>query len=472
VARRRSATAVQRDGYSSRSPRSACARGTVVIEAPFRHIGAEQVRDHALHLDGASSARIVHRARRSNCSRWRPHRARTARRFVKRGSVRRGWASLRRYFKNFTTPSFFLLDLGPRRAAASAPEVQRPMSDAKSLCRTALLALVAGTALLLSTAGDARAGGCKPNNQVCSTNMSCCSRNCAKPIVKKATALFGLCCPAGARISNGACCTPATSCAAGACGTVSDGCGGTINCGGCDATQCLACASNACVSACTSEEVCDQGSCVTTTSTTTTSTTTTTTGSTTTTTLAVCGADGVLIACVCGDGMTPCTSAATFDCTGPTPDCSAHQAECVSDCGALGPGTCATTPCTDCDTNQPCQDASSTTTTTTATTTTTTLPCQPVVGGGCTGSCSSAGTFCAGQSNGELVGCMCINGATCAVGGTCFAIPTNPAEPCSATNLCPPPYLCDTNMGACFITGHCAPDCSCPSPGLCVVRPG
>ena len=156
------------------------------------------------------------------------------------------------------------------------------MPDTKSLCRTAFLALVASTALLAST--DARAGGCKPNGQVCATSMSCCSRNCAKPIMKKATALFGLCCAPGARVFNGACCTPATSCPAGTCGTISDGCGGMLNCGGCDATQCLTCVSNACVSACTTGEVCDQGMCVTTTTT----TTTTSTSSTTTTTMRGC----------------------------------------------------------------------------------------------------------------------------------------------------------------------------------------
>src|SRR5690348_12983011 len=145
------------------------------------------------------------------------------------------------------------------------------MSDATSFRRSALLALVASMALLVSI--DARGSSCKPNGQQCQTAMSCCSRNCAKPTVKHGTALFGLCCAPGQRLSNGTCCTPATSCPAGTCGTVSDGCGGTLNCGGCDATQCLTCEDNACVSECTSEEVCNGVSCVTPTTTSTTSTT-------------------------------------------------------------------------------------------------------------------------------------------------------------------------------------------------------
>jgi hypothetical protein len=121
------------------------------------------------------------------------------------------------------------------------------------------IALLVVAAFFVSTAWNAQAGGCKPNGQQCQTSVSCCSRNCAKPTVKHGAALFGACCAPGARIFNGACCTPATSCPAGICGTISDGCGGTLNCGGCDATECLTCVSNACVSACTAKKSATRG---------------------------------------------------------------------------------------------------------------------------------------------------------------------------------------------------------------------
>ena len=155
------------------------------------------------------------------------------------------------------------------------------MKDAKSLCRMALLALVTSTALLVST--DGYAGGCKPNNQVCATPQSCCSRNCAKAITKKATALFGLCCAPGAKLVNGACCTP--NCAGKNCS--SDGCGGS--CGTCAMSECDL-TTGECVSCipggdhgcgsnfdCCSQVCGTGGVCESTTTTTTTSTTTSTT---------------------------------------------------------------------------------------------------------------------------------------------------------------------------------------------------
>jgi uncharacterized repeat protein (TIGR01451 family) len=157
------------------------------------------------------------------------------------------------------------------------------MSDAKSFCRFSLAAVIA--LLVLSTAWDARANGCKPIGKVCSTPISCCSGNCAKPISKKATALFGICCATGESVCGTSCknlssdnqncgtcgktcaanetcvnkvCTCVRNCMGKSCGD--DGCGGS--CGTCDG-------------------VCDQGTCVTTTTTTSTVTTTITTTSTT-----------------------------------------------------------------------------------------------------------------------------------------------------------------------------------------------
>src|SRR5438552_3860853 len=62
--------------------------------------------------------------------------------------------------------------------AASAPEVQRPMSDAKSFCRTALLVLVASTALLVAPvpagADPCKMAGPLPQSK-CTKDSQCCA---------------------------------------------------------------------------------------------------------------------------------------------------------------------------------------------------------------------------------------------------------------------------------------------------------
>jgi hypothetical protein len=207
------------------------------------------------------------------------------------------------------------------------------MSFSTSFHRTTFLALVVSAVLVMSAAGTARAGVCKANGAECQTSVSCCQRNCVKSVVKKGKALFGLCCPGGA---NGLCgTTPAYV----------DLKTDPNNCGACDASQCLTCVNGTCASTCEDDEVCDQGSCETPTTTTAPPTTTTAAPTTTTvtpttsttTTLPACGAAGAIIACTCGDG-TPCSTAATFDCTCPTPSCTSKHAECVSFCGAKGAG--------------------------------------------------------------------------------------------------------------------------------------
>jgi len=52
-------------------------------------------------------------------------------------------------------------------------------------------------------------------------------------------------------------CTPLTVCPSGVCGPISDGCGGTVDCGGCEAAYCLTCGSNnTCVSTCGACQTC------------------------------------------------------------------------------------------------------------------------------------------------------------------------------------------------------------------------
>ena len=72
----------------------------------------------------------------------------------------------------------------------------------------------------------ARAGSCKASGQRCQTNVSCCSRRCFKPTSQRGVAIFGTCC------------TPTTCQAQGKnCGSIPDGCGGSLDCGTCNAPQ-------------------------------------------------------------------------------------------------------------------------------------------------------------------------------------------------------------------------------------------
>jgi len=266
------------------------------------------------------------------------------------------------------------------------------------------LAVVALIALLGAWPCDVRAdGGCKPNTQQCQTNISCCSRNCAKPTVKHGAALFGICCPAGESVcptstalqcvnlstdenncgtcgtictapntcggggAAGKCgCTPATSCPAGQnCGTAPDGCGGTLNCGTCTAPQTCGGGRTANVCGCTPTTcgaqdcgsipdgcggMLDCGPCP---------TTTTTTAVTTTTTIpASCGTHPAELVCHCGpDGPCQSITCASEQCGNGTFTCGVLQETCSQMCMAdsCDPGTCATALCTDCTTGQPCQ---------------------------------------------------------------------------------------------------------------------
>src|SRR3989442_8172216 len=80
--------------------------------------------------------------------------------------------------------------------------------------------LAAGVLMLLGPRDEARADDCKPDGQRCRTDQSCCGGRCVKN--------------AGAKFGN--CCTPTTCVAQGKdCGTISDGCGGMLDCGSCTA---------------------------------------------------------------------------------------------------------------------------------------------------------------------------------------------------------------------------------------------
>src|SRR5262245_30873941 len=167
--------------------------------------------------------------------------------------------------------------------------------------RFSLALLTLAVMLVLSTASEVRAGGCKSIGTTCTTDVSCCSRKCVKPAPGpgKARPMFGVCgCGPGQVVFNGACCTPRT-CVSLDCGTGSNGCGGTLNCT-CDACEFCEGATmtsfGECMPACAPEQCCG-GTCLTTTTT----PTTTTTTSVTTTTMGCSSPCGVCAECIVGE---------------------------------------------------------------------------------------------------------------------------------------------------------------------------
>jgi hypothetical protein len=166
--------------------------------------------------------------------------------------------------------------------------------------RVAVMAIVTALPVLWSATSGA---SCKANGQQCSTNMSCCNRQCVKPTLKRGAALFGVCC------------TPSTCRAAGAnCGTIPNGdCAGfTLDCG-----------------TCTAPATCGGGGTPNVCGTSTTTTSTTTSSSTTTTTI-VCLPDGTQ-GC---QAVQECCSGACDTTTG-TCGCVA-----TGDTGCLNDGDC------------------------------------------------------------------------------------------------------------------------------------
>src|SRR6266478_3636256 len=254
---------------------------------------------------------------------------------------------------------------------------------------------------------QAGANGCKPDGQRCQTNISCCSRNCMKPVSPpgKAKPLFGTCC------------TP-TTCRAGVdCGTIPDGdCTGfTLNCGNtctgfntcggggvsnqCGCTPNCAnknCGDNGCGGSC--------GSCA----------------------MSVCDTTvGMCVTCIpdgdqgCGNGFACCSGV----------------------CGAGGV----------------CQSTTTTTTTTTASTTTTTI-CKTTAD--CTDSdCGPTADGCGGTIQCPCQDCVitCVNGGGAEAGfcespADCAAVCATFGSPCVSrggveTHECTTTALCTCSTG-------------------------
>jgi hypothetical protein len=105
-------------------------------------------------------------------------------------------------------------------------------------------ALAAGTAGgVMALVGSSRVGAdlCKEDTKVCKKDVQCCSGSCApSPSGSISTAhSASICCAAGqVQYPTGTCCTPKTCTELGNnCGSVSDECGGTLECGACTAPE-------------------------------------------------------------------------------------------------------------------------------------------------------------------------------------------------------------------------------------------
>ena len=162
---------------------------------------------------------------------------------------------------------------------------------------------------------------CKADGDSCRSNQACCGGLCINGA------------PPGSK-PFGMCCTPTTCAAAGAgCGSLSDGCGNTLNCG-----------------SCTAPATCGGGGTPNVCGTTTTSTSTTTTSTSTSTTTST-------MAATCADSDQACQTSCTVDADCPDtrycfnhfcePKVQDHRAclkhdECFSDCccGVHGATSC------------------------------------------------------------------------------------------------------------------------------------
>mgnify|MGYP000203293755 CR=1 FL=1 len=122
------------------------------------------------------------------------------------------------------------------------------------------------------TVQTCKEGTCNAQTNICEYTNQTNGRpgnNCPHP----RQCCQGTCCTTGQVCFNNGCCTPISICPANACGSISDGCGGTVNCGTCPEVTCntSACTNTHCVNTqqpnnqpgtkCASPKFCCGGNC-------------------------------------------------------------------------------------------------------------------------------------------------------------------------------------------------------------------
>ncbi len=222
----------------------------------------------------------------------------------------------------------------------------------------------------------------------------------------------GTCCPAPSRcLGNGVCCTPTTCVAQGVtCGTISDNCGGTLECGTCG-----------------DDQTCHQGSCCTPT----------------------CQGDS------CGEGL-PDGCGGTINCECPAEQV-CHEGSCCSPtcpgnaCGIDLPNGCGGTINCECLAGAVCHEGEC---------------CTPICQGNACGEGVPDG--CGGETN-----CECLGGQVCNDGECCTQVTSCPAgQTCgTAPDGCGGTLECGScDAGACQVCSDDGTTCvsSCDAPLTCL----
>ncbi len=292
-------------------------------------------------------------------------------------------------------------------AAANAPLTGAPAPTFMVIGK-ATSAVHAATAQIAVVACGATGQLCCAPGSTCSAGDVCTAGTCAPCGAAGEACCTGNACTAPAICNGGSCCAPVTTCPVGDnCGTVTNGCGGTLNCGTCSGAQ-QQCVANKCT--CVPTTTCPAGD--------------------------VCGtvSDG------CG-GTVNCGT-----CSGAQQQCQANKCVCVPAttcpagdvCGTVSNGCGGTINCGTCSgAQQQCQANQCVCVPTTA------CPAGDVCGtvpNGCGGTVN-CGTCSGAQQQCQANQCVCQPLTTCGAGQTCGTIPDGcggqvTCGSCGATQTC------------------------------------
>jgi hypothetical protein len=329
---------------------------------------------------------------------------------------------------------------------------------------------------------DACLGGCVAENGVCDSGGDCCggalcttAGGSGDQFCCASGRACGIhCCASPLQVCDltGACCTPAT-CVAGQCGSHGDGCGGSIDCGGCTAPD--TCGGGGTPGVC--------GTC-------TSQPTATTCAGTCGSVLDNCGRE---VECACS-GDLECCAGVCVDLQNDPDNCRECGRVCASNpvtctAGTCQGGTCVFSTVIDCcQSDDDCDDGGDSSLCTIGVCDPQTLTCRPAPvadnttcpdGVCCAGTCldvsrdavncGACGHTCVANQPGRSAD-RCQTG-TCSFGvcdeaiticGSCATPACDPDKGGICVNNCPPPDACHTGEGVCQLDGTCTYEPKCP----------